>query len=127
MQPLSTTHSHPPHGMSANLIKLCSGPRNIPPREGDYIDWRCNLLDVSFEMRSVNPQPWRFTHNSLGLPPALSLSVCLFLWFFVVCGARGSEAQRAEAAARHQGGSTPGAQFDFVPWDTEKFNFLDFD
>jgi len=25
-----------------------------------------------------------------------------------VCGARGSEAQRAEAAARHQGRSTPG-------------------
>jgi len=30
MQPPSATHSHPPHGMSANLIKLCS--RNIPLR-----------------------------------------------------------------------------------------------
>jgi len=27
-----------------------------------------------------------------------------------VCGARGSEAQRAEAAARHQGRSTPGGE-----------------
>jgi len=30
-------------------------------------------------IRSVNPQPWRFTNNSLGLPHAPSLSVCLFL------------------------------------------------
>jgi len=28
---------------------------------------------------SVNPKPWRFTNNSLGLPHAPSLSVCLFL------------------------------------------------
>jgi len=85
MQALSTTHSHPPHSMSANLIKLCSGPRNIPLREGDYIDWRHNLPDVSFELQRVNPQPWRFTNNSLSFPEAHSLSVCLFLWFCVVC------------------------------------------
>ena len=30
MQPPSTTHSHPPHGMSANLIKLCS--QSVPLR-----------------------------------------------------------------------------------------------
>jgi len=33
----------------------------------------------------MNPQPWRFTNNTLSLPPALSLSVCLFLWLCVVC------------------------------------------
>jgi len=30
IQPPSITHSHPPHGMSANFVKLCS--QNIPPR-----------------------------------------------------------------------------------------------
>jgi len=85
-QEVQTRHpAHPPHGMSANLIKLCSGPRNIPLREGDYIDWRHNLLDVSFELWSVNFQPWHFTNNSLGLPHAHSLSVCLCLWVCVVC------------------------------------------
>jgi len=34
---------------------------------------------------SVNPQPWRFTNNSLGLPDAPFLSVCLFPWVWVVC------------------------------------------
>jgi len=34
---------------------------------------------------SVNPQPWRFTNDSLGLPHAPSLSVCLFLWVCVMC------------------------------------------
>ena len=66
---------------------------------------------------SVNSQPWRFacfTNNSLGLPHAPSLSVCLFLWVCVVCGARGSEAQRAEAAARHQGRSRPGGEIIWV-------------
>jgi len=33
----------------------------------------------------VNSQPCRFTSNSLGFPPAHSLSVCLFLWVCVVC------------------------------------------
>ena len=65
---------------------------------------------MDFPVPSVSPQPWRFTNNSLRLPNAHSLSVCLFLWACVVCGARGSEAQRAEAAARHQGRSTPGRQ-----------------
>ena len=65
-------------------------------------------LTAAWALPSVNLQPWRFTNNSLGLPPAHSLSVCLFLWVCVVCGARGSEAQRAEAVARHQGRSTPG-------------------
>jgi len=32
-----------------------------------------------------------------------------------VCGARGSEVQRAEAAARHQGRSTPGGKKLGVP------------
>jgi len=52
----------------------------------------------------------RFKNNSLGLPHAHFFSVCLFPWVCVVCGARGSEAQRAEAAARHQGRSTPGGE-----------------
>jgi len=34
---------------------------------------------------SVNLWPWRFTNNSLGLPHAHSLSVCLHLWVCVVC------------------------------------------
>ena len=33
---------------------------------------------------SVNLQPWRFTHNSLGLPHTQSLCVCLSLWVYVV-------------------------------------------
>jgi len=33
-----------------------------------------------------------------------------------VCGARGSEAQRAEAAARHQGRSTPGGEMIWVKY-----------
>ena len=40
-------------------------------------------LTVERERRSVNPQPWRFTNNNLGLPHAPSLSVCLFLWVCV--------------------------------------------
>ena len=43
------------------------------------------MLDASFTHPSVNPQPWQFTNNSLGLPHAHSLSVCLFLWVCVVC------------------------------------------
>jgi len=34
---------------------------------------------------SVNPQPWRFTNNSLGLPHAHSFFVCLSIWVCVVC------------------------------------------
>jgi len=34
---------------------------------------------------SLNPEPWLFTNNSLGLPRAQSLSVCLFFWAYVVC------------------------------------------
>ena len=108
MQPLSTTHSHPTHGMSATLIKLCS--RNIPLREASARPNRCAAL------QSVNPQPWRFTNNSLGLPHAHSLSVCLFLWDCVVCWALGSEAQRAKAATRHRGRSTPGGEIIWVKY-----------
>jgi len=42
-------------------------------------------LTVAWALRGVNPQPWRFTNNSLGLPPAHSFSVCLFSWVCVVC------------------------------------------
>jgi len=38
-------------------------------------------------LQSINPQPWRFTNDSLGLPHAHSMSVCLFLWVSVVCDA----------------------------------------
>jgi len=37
-----------------------------------------------FSRLSVSPQLWRFTNNSLGLPHAHSLSVCLFLSVCVV-------------------------------------------
>ena len=40
---------------------------------------------VGMRLPSANPQPGRFSNISLGLPPALFLSVCLFLWFCVVC------------------------------------------
>jgi len=36
-------------------------------------------LTAAWAQSSVNPQPWRFTNNSLSLPHAPSLSVCLFL------------------------------------------------
>jgi len=45
-------------------------------RDGDYIDSRHNMLDVWFELWSVNPQPWHFTNNSFGLPHAHSFSPC---------------------------------------------------
>jgi hypothetical protein len=34
-------------------------------------------LTATWARRSVNPQPWRFTNNSFGLPHAQSFSVCL--------------------------------------------------
>jgi len=44
------------------------------------------MLEVKFSPPSVNPQPWRLTNNSLGLPHVPSLSVfLLFLWVCVVC------------------------------------------
>jgi len=47
--------------------------RNIPPREASARTKRCAAL------QSVNPQPWRFTNDSLGLPHAHSFFVCRFL------------------------------------------------
>jgi len=47
----------------------------------EYIGTACAELVI----RGANPQPWHFTHDSLGLPHADSLSVCLFLWVCVVC------------------------------------------
>jgi len=38
-----------------------------------------NSLTVEWALPSVNPQPLHFINNSLGLPHAPSLSVCLFL------------------------------------------------
>jgi len=64
---------HTPHGMSANFVKLCS--QNIPLK----------ATRTAVEVPSVNNQPWCFTNNSLGLPHAYSLSVCLFLRVCVVC------------------------------------------
>jgi len=75
MHPLSTTHSHHPHGMSANLIKPFLKYSSQSHQHGS------RLVGVP----SVNPQPWRFTNNSLGFPHEHSLSVCLFLWVCVVC------------------------------------------
>ena len=42
-------------------------------------------LTAEWALRSVNPQPWRFTNNSLGVPHAQSFSVCLSSWVCVVC------------------------------------------
>jgi len=69
------TQAHPPHGMSATLIQLCS---IVFPKYSSQRRLH-NSLTVEWERRSVNPQPWRSTNNSLGLPHAQSLSVCLFL------------------------------------------------
>jgi len=66
-----TSHPHPPHGVSENFVKLCS--RHIPLRD---------LSAPAYPLHrhlSVNPQPWRCTNDSLGVPHAHSLSVCLFL------------------------------------------------
>jgi len=70
MQPPSATHSHPPHGLSANLIN-CAPEIFLSVFYGHPFG--------SLHHASVNSQPWRFTNNILGLPPAYSLSVCLFL------------------------------------------------
>jgi len=72
-----TSHPHPPHGVPIFFVQLCA--QHIPLRETSAWPNRC----VAF--RSVNPQPWRFTKNSLGLPHAHSLSICLFLWICVAC------------------------------------------
>ena len=47
--------------------------------------WWHYMSEVQFLIQSVNPQPCHFTNNSLSLPHAPSLSVCLFLWVCVVC------------------------------------------
>jgi len=40
---------------------------------------------ITLTLRRVNPQPWRFTNNNLGLPHVHSLFVGLFPWICVVC------------------------------------------
>jgi len=75
----STTHSHPPHGMSANFLKLCS--RNIPLKVEGTNSWNADC----------ESKTWRFTYNSLGLPPTHSLLVYLF---------RGARRRRALARRR---------------------------
>ena len=44
-----------------------------------------NSLTVEWERMSVNPQPCRFTNNSLSLPHTQSFSVYLSSWTYVVC------------------------------------------
>jgi len=44
-----------------------------------------NSLTVEWERRSVNPLPWRFTNNSLGLLHAQSFSIYLSSSAYVVC------------------------------------------
>jgi len=36
------------------------------------------FASCSICLRNLNPQPWRFSNNSIGLPPAHSLYICLF-------------------------------------------------
>jgi len=50
-----------------------------------FLSESCGFVSCSVCLQSVNPQSWHFTNNSLGLPLAYSLSVCLFLWICVVC------------------------------------------
>jgi len=71
------SHPYPPHGVPENYVQLCS--RNIPLRQTS------TRPDCCVAFRSVNPQPWHFTNNSLSLPHAHFLSVCLFLSVCVVC------------------------------------------
>ena len=59
-------------------------PTYLLPWNSSQRSVRTRLI-VAWALQSVNPQPWRFTNNSLGLPHAPSLSVCLFLWVCVVC------------------------------------------
>jgi len=61
----------------AQLIYNVSAPLN-----SSQSHWQGSRL---VGVPSVNPQPWRFTYNSLGLPHAPSFPVCLFLWVCVVC------------------------------------------
>ena len=89
MVDLGGTHAlrcHVGGGVITTLSTLCSGNfcSILFPK---YSSQRClrNSLTIEWERRSVNPQPWRFTNNSLGLPHAPSFSVCLFLWVWVVC------------------------------------------
>jgi len=83
--PPRTNLSHPPphnHTLHTAWTKnVCSilSP-NITLRGGPACQLDCELV-----LPSVNPQPWRSTNNSLGLPHAHSLSVCLFPWVYVVC------------------------------------------
>jgi len=69
----STPHMH----LQWNFVHFCSP--NIP------LSCLHNNLTVEWERRSVNPQPWHFTNNILGLSHAQSFSVCLCSWVYVVC------------------------------------------
>jgi len=52
------------------------------PKISSHSPWQgSHLVGVP----SVSSQPWRFTNNSLSLPPAYSFSVCLSSWVCVVC------------------------------------------
>ena len=62
------------------------------------------MLVLTMPLRVVLIRP-DVEKKPIGLPPVYSLSIWIVC---VMCGARSGEAQRAEAAARHQGRSTPG-------------------
>ena len=83
MQPPYTTHSHLPHGMSANLTKLFS--RNIPLRF--MLTW---LKAFYAGGKVYTSRMWISNPGALPIiasvfPLDHSLSVCLFLWVCVVC------------------------------------------
>ena len=76
----ATTLHHTLTPYTRHVSELC---KTVFPKYSSQRRIR-NSLTVEWALPSVNPQPWRFTSNSLGLPHVHSLSVCLFLWVCVV-------------------------------------------
>jgi len=72
--PPRTHLSHPPP--HRHTLKDYFFSTNVPQT---FLSEYIGTASAELLIRSVNSQPWRFTNNSLGLPHAPSLSVCLFL------------------------------------------------
>jgi len=75
----ATTLHHTPTPSARHVSELCKIV--FPKYSSQSHQQGSRIVGVP----SVNPQPGCFTNNSLGLPHAHSLSVCLFLWVCVVC------------------------------------------
>ena len=70
-------HTYPPH---PHNTLACKGPykRTIQCAPNTPLNVVSNCPRSGLSRLSVSSQLWRFTNNSLGLPPALSLFACFY-------------------------------------------------